>query len=51
MDEPSTVPEKLKHGVLSKDGIWNMLERNRELIWRIGISKMQEHDNDDHIHM
>lgn len=51
MDEAGKIPEKLKRGVLSRDGIWNMLERNRELIRRIGISEMQEHDNDDHIHM
>ena len=51
MDEVGSFPQKLKRGVLSQDGIWNMLERNRELIRRIGISEMQEHDNDDHIHM
>ena len=27
-------------------GIWNILERNKELARRIGISEMQEHDND-----
>ena len=51
MDEVGSFPQKLKRGVLSQDGIWNMLERNRELIRRIGISEMQEHDNDDHTHM
>ena len=40
MDEAGKIPEKLKRGVLSQDGIWNMLERNRELIRRIGISEM-----------
>ena len=51
MDEAGAFPQKLKRGVLSQDGIWNMLERNRELIRKIGISEMQEHENDDHIHM
>ena len=32
MDEAGLLPENLKRGVLSQDGIWNMLERNRELI-------------------
>ena len=27
-----SLPEDLKRGVLSQDGIWNMLERNKELI-------------------
>ena len=49
MDEAGKIPEKLKRGILSQDGIWNMLERNRELIRRIGISEMQEHDIDEHI--
>lgn len=40
MEEAGKIPEKLKRGVLSQDGIWNMLERNRELIRRIGISEM-----------
>ena len=37
MDEAGEFPEKLKRGVLSEDGIWNMLERNKELLERIGI--------------
>ena len=37
MDEAGKFPEKLKRGVLSEDGIWNMLERNKELLERIGI--------------
>lgn len=37
MDEAGAFPEELKRGVLSQDGIWNMLERNRELTERIGI--------------
>ena len=40
MDEAGTFPEKLKRGVLSQDGIWNLLKRNRELIRRIGILEM-----------
>ena len=34
-DEAGEFPDKLKRGVLSEDGIWNMLERNRELMERI----------------
>ena len=45
MDEVGTFPDKLKRGVLSQDGIWNMLERNRELKRRIGISEVQGHDD------
>ena len=43
-DEAGQYPDKLKRGVLSQDGIWNMLERNRELTRRIGISEAQGHD-------
>jgi hypothetical protein len=43
-DEAGQYPDKLKRGVLSQDGIWNMLERNRELTRRIGISEVQGHD-------
>ena len=32
MDEAGKFPEKLKRGVLSEDGIYNMLERNKELL-------------------
>ena len=39
MDETGKFPEKLKRGVLSEDGIWNMLERNKELLERIGIQQ------------
>ena len=45
-DEAGQYPDKLKRGVLSEDGIWNMLERNRELIRRLGISEVQGHDDD-----
>lgn len=34
-DEAGSFPEKLKRGVLSEDGIFNMLERNRELLERL----------------
>ena len=37
MDEAGTCPDKLKRGVLSQDGIWNLLERNRELTRRLGL--------------
>ncbi|MBQ4149573.1 MAG: DUF4298 domain-containing protein [Clostridium sp.] len=46
MDEAGTFPEKLKRGVLSQDGIWNLLERNRELTRRLGISEGRGHDDD-----
>ena len=34
-DVAGEYPDKLKRGVLSEDGIWNMLERNKELMDRI----------------
>ena len=34
-DEAGLYPENLKRGVLSEDGIYNMLERNKELLERI----------------
>ncbi len=40
MGETGTFPKKLKRGVLSQDSIWNKLERNRELIRKIGISEI-----------
>ena len=39
MDEAGEFPDKLKRGVLSEGGIWNMLERNKELLERIGIQQ------------
>ena len=42
MDEAGKFPEKLKRGVLSEDGIYNMLERNKELLSRL-------RDNPDHV--
>ena len=47
MDEAGKFPEKLKRGVLSEDGIWNALERNQELIERIGIAGTAEEVNDE----
>ena len=31
-DEAGTLPKDLKRGVLSEDGIWNVLERNKEML-------------------
>lgn len=35
LDEKGEFPKNLKRGVLSEDGIYNMLERNKELMDRI----------------
>ena len=35
MDEKGEFPENMKRGVLSEDGIYNVLERNKELLERI----------------
>ena len=32
MDEAGELPDKLKRGVLSEDGIYNLLERNKEMM-------------------
>ena len=32
MDEEGKFPKSLKRGVLSEDGIYNMLERNKEIM-------------------
>ena len=34
-DETGRYPKNLKRGVLSEDGIYNVLERNKELLERI----------------
>ena len=34
-DEAGHLPQNLKRGVLSEDGIWNVLEDNKELAKRI----------------
>ena len=36
-DEAGQYPDQLKRGVLSEDGIWNLLERNNELVGKIGV--------------
>ena len=35
-DEKGQFPKKMKRGVLSQDGIYNLLERNKEMLNRIG---------------
>ena len=35
LDEAGKLPKDLKRGVLSEDGIYNLLERNRELLEEI----------------
>jgi len=35
-DEAGLLPEDLHRGVLSEDGIWNVLDRHREIRERIG---------------
>ena len=42
MDEAGKFPAKLKRGVLSEDGIYNMLERNQELLARISGQQGEE---------
>ena len=42
MDEEGGFPKELKRGVLSEDGIWNLLERNKELTRRIRIAEEEE---------
>lgn len=32
MDEAGEFPDRLKRGVLSEDGIYNLLERNKEMM-------------------
>lgn len=36
LDEAGKLPADLKRGVLSEDGVYDMLERNREYLERIG---------------
>ena len=38
LDEAGKLPQDLKRGVLSEDGIYNLLERNSELLGEIGES-------------
>ena len=46
MEEAGKFPEKLRRGVLSQDGIWNMLERNSEMLERLGISPEDAEDGE-----
>ena len=46
MEEAGKFPEKLRRGVLSQDGIWNMLERNSEMLDRLGISPEDAEDGE-----
>ena len=39
MNEAGKFSKKLKRGVLSEDDIWYLLERNKELLKRIGIQQ------------
>lgn len=36
LDEAGKLPADLKRGVLSEDGVYDLLERNREMLSRIG---------------
>lgn len=36
-DEAGHLPKELKRGVLSEDGIWNLLSYNKELVERLRI--------------
>ena len=35
LDEEGLLPKDLKRGVLSEDGIYDLLDRNKELSWRL----------------
>ncbi len=43
LDEDGRLPKGLKRGVLSEDGIYDALERNKELIERIKGTRMVKH--------
>ena len=43
-DEAGEYPESLKRGVLSEDGIWNVLERNKELREKTGAELTDSED-------
>ena len=42
MDEKGELPDKLKRGILSEDGIYNLLERNKELVERLWPDQSQK---------
>lgn len=44
-DEAGEYPENLKRGVLSEDGIWNVLERNKELLEKTGFDSADSEEN------
>ena len=44
LDEAGELPPDLKRGVLSEDGIYNVLERNKELLELIGGSDDKQVD-------
>lgn len=44
-DEAGEYPESLKRGVLSEDGIWNVLERNKELLEKMGADSAGSEEN------
>ena len=39
LDEKGVFPDDLKRGILSEDGIYNLLEQNKELLDRIGLDE------------
>lgn len=47
MDEKREFPDRLKRGVLSEDGIYNVLERNKELLERIGTTDDEDKETGD----
>ena len=46
-DENGEFPDELKRGVLSEDGIYNMLERNSELLESVGGSDFEDEETID----
>ena len=41
LDEAGKLPADLKRGVLSEDGIYNLLERNREFLDAFGVEETE----------
>lgn len=39
LDEEGKLPVDLKRGVLSEDGIYDLLEKNREMLERVGTEQ------------
>jgi preprotein translocase subunit SecA len=44
LDEEGKLPQDLKRGVLSEDGVYNLLERNKELLKERGNEGLEEAD-------